>query len=1060
MTRKPTYHRTWFTITPCLFTACLLVAMLFASAHAKTADGKDLLQFTSKGHILGFSPGSMYMASGSHMLKVEFLGGKSVSPVSKEGPSSDGKAPPLSKVTYPNIWDGVDIVYEGAKGSIVKSTYTVAAGKAPGSIRLRYNRPLTLDEKGNLVVRYETGTITESKPIAWQVIEGKKKPVMVAYNLQSDKEVGFTVKDYDKSIPLVIDPSFGWYTFLGGSGTDYGQAIALDSSGNIYVAGYSSAAWTETPVRAYYGSGTDAFVAKLNPDGSLAWYTFLGGSGTDNGYAIALDSNANIYVTGQSNATWGSPLQAYTSGYDAFVAKLNASGSLVWHSFLGGSGSDCGQAIALDSNANIYVTGQSNATWRSPLRAYTSGYDAFVAKLTTDGSLVWHSFLGGSGTDNGYAIALDSNANIYVTGRSSATWESPVRAYTSGYDAFVAKLTTDGSFLWNTFLGGSSTDYGQAIALDSGGNIYVAGYGSAAWTETPVRAYDGSGTDAFVARLNPDGSLVWHTFLGGSGTDYGQAITLDSGGNIYVTGRSNAAWTETPERAYTSGYDAFVARLTTDGNLTGHTFLGGSGTDYGYGVALDSSDNIYVTGCSSTAWTETPVRVYTSSYDAFVARVMFPPLRSMSVSVTGAGTGTVTSSPSGINCGSTCSAAFSQETTVTLTAVAGAHSVFTGWTGGGCSGNGTCVITLAGEDITVTAEFSLVTFTVGASVEGGHGTVSPDTQAVTYNTSATITMTPDPGYHVAGVSDTVQEARGAKKGSVTKKAVKPAGSAPTYTINRVTANHAVVVTYEADPETLTARKTGTGSGTLSASGLTCSGLTCSGTYGYNTTVTITATPDTGSSFTGWTGCDSTSGLTCVIAMTATRSVTANFDISNSCTYAVSWTDKVFGHKGGSANITLRATGGKTCANPEVASEDAWVGVSLSAFKNNKGTVKISVLPNDGATERTGTVSIRGNAFHVVQAGAPCSVFLPATSDTLDAEGGPHSFAVNAPTGCAWSVSSSEDWLTGITSAGTGTGLVSYIASGNTTGKQRSGKITVFLTDTPSKKKVFTVKEKK
>ena len=259
-------------MTLCFFMLCVIVCSV--PARAKTG---DVLELTSGSHILGFSPDSVYMATGSHMLKVDFVNGKPVSPVSKEGPSSGRTTPPLSKVTYTDIWEGIDIAYEKASGSIVKSTYTVAPGHAPASIRLRYNRPLSMDKNGNLVVRYDTGTMTESKPIAWQVIGGKKKPVMVAYNLTSDKDVGFTVKDYDESLPLVIDPYFSWNTFLGGSKDDCAYAVTVDSEGSIYVAGYSQGAWG-LPVQAF-SSDTDAFVAKLAAAGSLTWKTFLGGRG-------------------------------------------------------------------------------------------------------------------------------------------------------------------------------------------------------------------------------------------------------------------------------------------------------------------------------------------------------------------------------------------------------------------------------------------------------------------------------------------------------------------------------------------------------------------------------------------------------------------------------------------------------------------------------------------------------------------------------------------------------------------------------------------------------------
>ncbi len=1078
MTKNLNHYRRRF-MTLCFFIVCLCA--LLAPAHAKTADRKDLFQFTSGNHVLGFQKDSMYLASGSHMLKVEFVGGKPATPVSKEGPSPDGKAPPLSKVTYSDIWDGVDIVYEKAKGSIVKSTYMIAAGKEPGSVRLRYNRPLSVDKSGNLVIRYETGRMTESKPIAWQVVEGKKKPVMVAYNLHSEREVGFTASDYDKNLPLVIDPSLTWHTFLGGSGDDNGQGIVLDSSGNIYVTGYSTAAWSETPVRDYYGSGTDAFAARLNPDGTLAWYTFLGGSKTDYGYVIALDSSGHVYVAGTSYGTWGdNPVRAYTGStdmYDVFVAKLNSDGSLVWNTFLGGSSYDSPNGITVDSADNIYVAGRSMAKWsETPVRAYTASYDAFVARLNTGGSLIWHTFLGGSSVDYAYGLVTDLDGYIYVVGYVSAAWsETPVRAYTKGGEGYAAKLNTDGSLIWHTFLGGSGTDYAYNIALDSADNIYVTGRSNAKWSETPVRAYT-KGYDAFVARLNTGGSLAWYTFLGGSGDDYGYGIATDLSGHIYVAGHSAAGWGD-PDRPYISGIDAFAAKLNSNGSMVWNSFLGGSGNDYGQGMALDSTGSIYVVGYSGAAWPDTQVRAYYGSgNDAFVAMLNPVSSQSILVSRTGTGSGAVTTDPSGIDCGSTCLATFLEGTSVTLTAKAATGSNFTGWSGG-CSGTGPCTVTMS-RNITVSAEFTLEIHTVNATVASGPGTVSPATQAVSYGSSASVTVTPNEHCHITAITDNGQPVTGAskgmtagRKGSAAKKTAKAKSIASagltgafvpgpyTYTIDSVTIDHTVAATFDVDTEALKVTKTGTGKGTLTGTALTCGGSYCSSVYLYGATVTITAAADTGSKFAGFTGCDSVSGNTCTLLMTTHRDITARFTGDDDCVYTVSPTGKSFTYKGGSVSISVRAKGGEMCASPDVSASDAWIGTNVSAFRNNKGTLKITTPANNTSSERTGTVTIQGNPFAVAQAGAPCSLTIAPTGDAFTAEGGSGSFTVTTPTGCPWSVSPSVDWLITTTSSGSGPGSVSYTAMENT-GKQRTGKITVYLTDTPTKKKVFTVTEKK
>ncbi len=641
------------------------VAVNSASGISLSSVGTEtgFLQFASAGHVLGFSKDGVIVASASHMLKIDFLNSNAVIPEAENGASgesSTGNAPALGRVTYREVWDGVTVVYEASNTSIAKITYfldTTKEGTPVDRIRLGYNRPVHIDEKGNLIINYENGTLIEGSPLAWQEIEGRRKPVTASYILRGEREVGFSLGDYVPGIPVVIDP---WLTFLGGSGNvaDVGYGIAVDSSGNVYVTGFSTAAWG-SPVRAYTtgdnlaekGSDWGAFVAKLDSSGTLQWNTFLDGSGADVGYGIAVDDSGNVYVTGYSTATWGSPVRAYRayttgdnlaalgSSYwgDTFAAKLNSSGALQWNTFLGGSGADVGYGIAVNNSGNVYVSGHSTATWGSPVRAYTPGYDLFVAELNSRGALQWNTFLGGSGTDriggsvNG--IAVDGSGNVYVAGYSTATWGSPVRAYTSGgsgNDAFAAKLDSKGVLQWNTFLGGSGTDLGWCIAVNSSGNVYVTGHSTAAWG-SPVRAFT-PGYDLFVAELDSSGVLKWNTFLGGSGVNYSNGIAVDSTGNIYVSGYSTATW-GSPVRAYTGGGggdDLFVAELDSSGTLQWNTFLGGSGVNYSNGIAVNSNGNVHISGFSNQAWSS-PVRSNNDakgankvvSNDAFAAKLEY-----------------------------------------------------------------------------------------------------------------------------------------------------------------------------------------------------------------------------------------------------------------------------------------------------------------------------------------------------------------------------------------------------------------------------------------------------
>ena len=352
-----------------------------------------------------------------------------------------------------------------------------------------------------------------------------------------------------------------WHTFLGNADRDWAYAISVDKTGNIYVAGESSGTWGN-PINNFSG-GRDAFVAKLNNKGELQWNTFLGGNDFDYGFGIALDNVGNVYVTGFSYAAWGTPVNDFTGGaYDAFAAKLNGNGVLQWNTFLGGTGGDEGEAIAVDKNGKVYVAGGSDAAWGSPINTYTEGYDAFAAQLDENGVMLWNTFLGGTGSDFGLALALDVNSNLYLTGDSSLSWGSPVNSFTAGRDICTVKLNSNGVIQWHTFLGGDDNDRGNGIAVDDSGNVYVGGYSYAAWG-SPVTAFAGT-NDALIVQLNNSGVLQWHTFLGGSDSDYGRAVAIDEGNNVYITGSSRTNW-GSPVNAHAGGdeFDAFAAMFQT-----------------------------------------------------------------------------------------------------------------------------------------------------------------------------------------------------------------------------------------------------------------------------------------------------------------------------------------------------------------------------------------------------------------------------------------------------------------------------------------------------------------
>jgi hypothetical protein len=566
--------------------------------------------------------------------------------------------PMYAKVKYKSVYSGIDLVYYGNQRQLEYDFVVASgADPRRIQLGVRGARKISRSEDGDLVLAMDAGEIRWHKPVVYQEKGGARQEVAAHYAIKGKNRVAFEVADYDLRRPLFIDPLI-YSTYLGGSGTDEGFGVAVDSSGNAYVTGWTGSTNfpTMNPLQPANAGNGDAFVAKLSPAGSaLVYSTYLGGSGFELGQGIAVDTSGNAYVTGYTTSTdfpTMNPLQpANGGGADAFVAKLNPTGSaLVYSTYLGGSGDDYGSGIAVDNSGNVYVTGNTDSTnfpTMNPFQPDLAGdTNVFVAKLNPTGSaLVYSTYLGGSGTDYGNGIAVDSSGNAYVTGTTESTNFptmnplQPANATTNGQNAFVAKLDSTGSALiYSTYLGGSSGDEGLAIAADTWGNAYITGYtGPGFPTMNPLQpAFGGGkfGTDAFVTKLNPTGSaLVYSTYLGGSENDVGDGIAVDSAGNAYVTGYTQS--TDFPtvnplQPANGGGYsDAFVAELNSTGSaLVYSTYLGGTGEDIGWGIAVDGSGNGYVTGITTSTDfpTMNPLQpTYGGSTDAFVVKIIIEP---------------------------------------------------------------------------------------------------------------------------------------------------------------------------------------------------------------------------------------------------------------------------------------------------------------------------------------------------------------------------------------------------------------------------------------------------
>jgi hypothetical protein len=412
-----------------------------------------------------------------------------------------------------------------------------------------------------------------------------------------------------------------WNTFFGSPGQrDEAWDTAVDANGNVYVAGRSEAAWG-TPRSPYQGN-YDGVVVKFDRNGNRLWHTFLGSGAYDLAYGLTLDDAGNIFVVGATNGGWGTPRNPYSSGTDGFVAKLDGEGNLQWNTFLGSNAMDEARAIARDVDGSLYVCGFSVQSWGAPINGHAGDRDVFAAKLDADGYVVWNTFLGGPNEDVSWAVVLDGDDHLLIAGNSLGSWGSPVDSYTGSWDAFAAELDTAGNLLWNTFMGtDEGLDYVLDAASDGAGSFYLAGDSTVKSWGAPLSPFLGSELEnIFVVKLDASGHRTWNTFLGGADlADYGEGIALDGAGNIYVTGSSYASW-GTPLHPHSGGAetDIYMAKLGNAGNLLWNTFYGSANRDESYDIFVDAFGSIYLAGRGIQNW-GSPVNANVGD-DAFVAK--------------------------------------------------------------------------------------------------------------------------------------------------------------------------------------------------------------------------------------------------------------------------------------------------------------------------------------------------------------------------------------------------------------------------------------------------------
>ena len=541
------------------------------------------------------------------------------------GSDNDFRAKSFQKIVFSNIYPGIDWVLKIENGKL-KHEYYLHEGSNKELIKQQYQgfEKIILDKDGSITAYTPFGNISDNAPYCFSN-NGEK--VNADYKLQ-DNVVSYKIASYKNN--LTIDPTISWSTYYGDSDNDLFRNVTTDKYGNIYAVGETQSISNIATIGSFqtiYGGGNyDAMLVKLDSTGARVWTTYYGGSGLDYGFSVAVDTANQVYlsgITGSSSgiASIGAYLTTYGGAFDGFLVKFDENGSRVWGTYFGGVGLDQSYGLVADQLGHIFMTGSTgSSSGIATANAYQNLYgggsaDAFLAKFDLMGNLLYSTYLGGNTYDYGISLACDLWNQILVCGNTGSSSGFAINSsFQSNYggggnDAFLLKINQNGYPLWSTYYGGYYNDFGEAVATDAVGNVFMTGYTNSNTSIATLGAFipnHFSGKDdAFLVKFNASGNRIWGTYVGNTGDDYGYGLACDANGNILLAGGTNSLNGMTTYDAYQAVFgggtsDIFVNIFNNSGNRIWASYLGGSNNDLACGLAISKGQNFIISGRSES----------------------------------------------------------------------------------------------------------------------------------------------------------------------------------------------------------------------------------------------------------------------------------------------------------------------------------------------------------------------------------------------------------------------------------------------------------------------------